>query len=46
MEVVTHSSQAVPRLAAVSDSARLDPALLLPLAIGADDADTPARTHR
>jgi Domain of unknown function (DUF5925)/ATPase family associated with various cellular activities (AAA) len=42
MEAVTLSGQAVPRLAAVTDAARLDPACLLPLAIGIDDADTPA----
>ena len=42
MEVVTTSGQAVPRLAAVSDAASLDPARLLPLVIGVDDTDTPA----
>ena len=42
MEVVTHSGKAVPRLAAVSGSTGPDPALLLPLAIGTDDTDTPA----
>jgi len=41
MEAVTSSGQAVPRLKAVGDSARLDPACLLPLAIGVDDGDTP-----
>jgi hypothetical protein len=42
MEAVTLSGQAVPRLAAVTDAASLDPACLLPLAIGIDDADTAA----
>lgn len=40
--VVTHSGQALPRLAAVSDTASLDPARLLPPVLGADDSDTPA----
>ena len=40
--VVTHSGQAIPRLAAVSDAASLDPARLLPPVLGADDTDTPA----
>jgi hypothetical protein len=43
MEVVTGSDQAVPRLVAVGgDAVGLDPACLLPAAIGVDDADTPA----
>jgi len=41
MVAVTTSGQAVPRLVAVGDSAGLDPACLLPLAIGVDDSDTP-----
>jgi len=41
MVAVTTSGQAVPRLVAVGDSASLDPACLLPLAIGVDDSDTP-----
>jgi Domain of unknown function (DUF5925) len=41
MEPVTTSGQAVPRLVAVGDSTSLDPACLLPLAIGVDDSDTP-----
>ena len=40
--VVTHSGQAIPRLTAVSDTASLDPARLLPPVLGADDTDTPA----
>src|SRR5215475_14126314 len=40
--VVTHSGQAIPRLAAVADTASLDPARLLPPVLGADDTDTPA----
>jgi uncharacterized protein DUF5925 len=39
---VTHSGQALPRLAAVSDAASLDPARLLPPVLRADDSDTPA----
>jgi len=39
---VTHSGQAIPRLAAVSGSAGLDPARLLPPVLGTDDTDTPA----
>jgi hypothetical protein len=39
---VTHSGQAIPRLTAVSDTASLDPARLLPPVLGADDTDTPA----
>ncbi|HEU5385995.1 MAG TPA: DUF5925 domain-containing protein [Streptosporangiaceae bacterium] len=39
---MTHSGQALPRLAAVSDTASLDPARLLPPVLGADDSDTPA----
>ena len=42
MEVVTHSGQPVPGLAAVAGSTSPDPALLLPLTIRADDSDTPA----
>jgi hypothetical protein len=42
MDPVTTSGQAVPRLVAVGDSTSLDPACLLPLAIGVDDSDTPA----
>jgi hypothetical protein len=42
MEFVTHSGKAMPRLAAVTGSTSPDPAHLLPLAIGADDMDTPA----
>jgi hypothetical protein len=43
MEAVTNSGQAVPRLVAVDgDATGLDPARLLPVAIGVDDADTPA----
>jgi Domain of unknown function (DUF5925) len=41
MEAVTTSGQAVPRLVAVGDSTSLDPACLLPLAIGVDDLDSP-----
>lgn len=41
MDAVTTSSQPVPRLVAVGDSASHDPARLLPLAIGIDDTDTP-----
>ena len=40
--VVTHSGQAIPRLAAVADTASLDPARLLPPVLGTDDTDTPA----
>jgi hypothetical protein len=40
--VVTHSGQAIPRLTAVSDTASLDPARLLPPVLEADDTDTPA----
>jgi uncharacterized protein DUF5925/ATPase family protein associated with various cellular activities (AAA) len=39
---VTPSGQAIPRLAAVSGSASLDPARLLPPVLGTDDTDTPA----
>jgi ATPase family associated with various cellular activities (AAA) len=35
-KVVTHSGQAIPRLAAVADTASLDPARLLPPVLGAD----------
>jgi hypothetical protein len=41
MEPVTSSGQAAPRLVAVGDATSLDPACLLPLAIGVDDGDTP-----
>jgi hypothetical protein len=41
MDAVTISGQASPRLVAVGDSTSLDPACLLPLAVGVDDTDTP-----
>jgi Domain of unknown function (DUF5925)/ATPase family associated with various cellular activities (AAA) len=41
MDAVTISGQATPRLVAVGDSTSLDPARLLPLAVGVDDTDTP-----
>src|SRR5262249_4717728 len=41
MDAVTTSGQAAPRLVAVGDSTSLDPACLLPLAIGVDDFDSP-----
>ena len=41
MDAVTISGQASPRLVAVGDSTSLDPACLLPLAVGVDDTDAP-----
>jgi Domain of unknown function (DUF5925)/ATPase family associated with various cellular activities (AAA) len=42
MGAVSGSGQAVPRLVAVGESGSLDPAGLVPVTVGVDDADTPA----